>query len=256
MSDHVELRRVWGQTAGEYYSSGAYHGSWDIGTPIGTPLSSPVDGTIGDTNDGVPNNPPGTNPGSGAPSNWVLIHYTDPRFGRCTYYLQHLDSGLSVRPGDSVKRGDPIGRTGNSGNSSGPHLHVTLSRSWTDAGTRYAYLSNGSAIYPPDYLDPYPEPDLPEEDQMLVITQGSRARLISGGLVVKVDDADRFGDAGIPKVGVTVDDMDRITSAPTRSLITGVPESVSAAGTAARAAPAIAVGVLLGIVIARAARGG
>ena len=36
----------------------------------------------------------------------------------------HLQSGsLKVKQGDKIKRGDPIGLVGNSGNTSAPHLH-------------------------------------------------------------------------------------------------------------------------------------
>jgi murein DD-endopeptidase MepM/ murein hydrolase activator NlpD len=41
-----------------------------------------------------------------------------------TYYA-HLESAC-VRAGDVVKRGQEIGKSGNTGNSTGPHLHVTL----------------------------------------------------------------------------------------------------------------------------------
>lgn len=39
--------------------------------------------------------------------------------------LAHLQAGsVTVRVGDSVRVGDPIGRCGNSGNTRGPHLHI------------------------------------------------------------------------------------------------------------------------------------
>jgi hypothetical protein len=41
--------------------------------------------------------------------------------------LAHLQHGsVTVRPGQRVRRGDPIARCGNSGNSSEPHVHVQL----------------------------------------------------------------------------------------------------------------------------------
>jgi murein DD-endopeptidase MepM/ murein hydrolase activator NlpD len=48
-------------------------------------------------------------------------------------------SAITVRPGQRVKRGDVIGKVGNTGRSTGPHLH-------------YETLSSGKAINPAAYL--------------------------------------------------------------------------------------------------------
>ncbi|GGL86583.1 M23 family metallopeptidase [Nakamurella endophytica] len=46
--------------------------------------------------------------------------------GRYAFYA-HLEPGsVAVRPGQRVRRGDVIGRAGNTGSSSGPHLHFHL----------------------------------------------------------------------------------------------------------------------------------
>ncbi|MNC48479.1 Murein DD-endopeptidase MepM [compost metagenome] len=43
-------------------------------------------------------------------------------------FLAHLKQGsVTVKKGDSVKTGDVIGKAGNSGNSSEPHLHYQVS---------------------------------------------------------------------------------------------------------------------------------
>jgi hypothetical protein len=50
--------------------------------------------------------------------------------------LAHLQQGsLRVRPGDALTVGEPVGRCGNTGNSTEPHLHVqaTDSVSWSQA---------------------------------------------------------------------------------------------------------------------------
>lgn len=44
----------------------------------------------------------------------------------CTYYLHLMKGSLMVKPGDSVKTGQPIGKVGSSGYSSTAHLHFEV----------------------------------------------------------------------------------------------------------------------------------
>jgi murein DD-endopeptidase MepM/ murein hydrolase activator NlpD len=67
--------------------------------------------------------------------NWVLI---DHGFGYKTRYA-HLKS-IGVVEGMKVKRGECIGESGNSGRSSGPHLH-------------YEVMYKGSYVNPSNYYD-------------------------------------------------------------------------------------------------------
>jgi hypothetical protein len=49
---------------------------------------------------------------------------------KCSAFYAHLVPGsLRVKGGDSVRRGDVLGLLGNSGNSTGPHLHFHISDS-------------------------------------------------------------------------------------------------------------------------------
>lgn len=59
--------------------------------------------------------------------NWVVIESEDkdPNGKKLTARYLHLNS-YSVSTGDTVKRGDKIGVTGNTGNSTGPHLHFDV----------------------------------------------------------------------------------------------------------------------------------
>lgn len=139
--------------AGWRYTSGTLHASWDVGTPMGTPLYAIGDGTIVDCNDGVRDQPPGQPAGSGAPSNWIILRFEFPAGkykGKTGHaYYQHLTKGgVKVKKGDKVKRGDLIGRSGNSGNTTGPHLHLTVLKPGhsMNAGSRYAYLNNPSMV--------------------------------------------------------------------------------------------------------------
>ena len=165
----MELRAEYGLTAGWTYSNGSAHYSWDIPAPMGTPLHSDVAGTVRDCADGVANNTPGHTPGSGAPSNWILLH-TAYKGRTASVLLNHLSPGLEVRKGDRVGAGQLLGRTGNSGNSTGPHLHVTTTDAALTGANRYAYLDNpGMVIWEPDLVLAQQQPQQPEEDQVVVI---------------------------------------------------------------------------------------
>lgn len=140
--------------AGWRYSSGSAHFAWDIATPMGTPLYALGDGVIVDCNDGVKDQPPGVPAGSGAPSNWIILKFTAPRDSKyagktLTAYYQHLTKGgVKVRSGEKVKQGQLIGKSGNSGNTTGPHLHLAILKpGYTmNSGTRYSYLSNSGMV--------------------------------------------------------------------------------------------------------------
>jgi murein DD-endopeptidase MepM/ murein hydrolase activator NlpD len=135
----------WPQSAGEYYSSGSYHGSWDIAMPSGTPIYAPVKGKVLDAVTGVPNVPGG----SGSPSNWVTLGFSWYDGRKVSLYFQHLKSAKTGLKGQWVEPGTLLGYSGNSGNSSGPHLHLTLQPGWRYAWDRYAYLDSHAGIYPP-----------------------------------------------------------------------------------------------------------
>jgi Peptidase family M23 len=82
-------------------------------------------GTVVHVLDGLDNQVPGDLPGTAIPldeadGNTVVVDIGD---GLYTMY-GHLQKGsVSVAVGDRVKRGQPIARVGNTGNSSAPHLH-------------------------------------------------------------------------------------------------------------------------------------
>ena len=139
-------------TAGKTYPSGGRHNAWDVGMPIGTPLYAARDGEIGARNAGVPNNRPGYNPGTGAPSNYVVLWLRDDAGKKAYLYYQHLSPDHVVKLGP-VKAGAIIGYSGNSGNSTGPHLHIAAGTGWPPAGERYAYLNDPARlIYEPSKL--------------------------------------------------------------------------------------------------------
>jgi murein DD-endopeptidase MepM/ murein hydrolase activator NlpD len=142
----VDIKK-WGLSAGEYYSSGAYHGAFDIACPTGTVIHAAMPGRVIGCNRGVPKNQTG---GSGSPSNWVLI-YTAPFPGfphGVTTYYQHLwHLAPIVKVGAHIPVGEKIATSDNTGNSSGPHLHLHVMKGKQD---RYAlYADHSLAVYPP-----------------------------------------------------------------------------------------------------------
>lgn len=105
-------------TAGWYYSDGSLHRAIDLRAAVGTPVYAAEDGTVtiayswsgvvtsGDTN---------------SYGNMVRIDHAG---GLATLYA-HLDV-ISVNAGQAVRKGQLIGRSGNTGNSTGPHLHFEV----------------------------------------------------------------------------------------------------------------------------------
>jgi murein DD-endopeptidase MepM/ murein hydrolase activator NlpD len=97
------------------YGGRAYHPGVDFGAPRGTPIYAPLSGTVRATanTDLVP--------GCFSWGKWTLIDHAN---GLSTLYA-HQDV-ISVVPGQKVSTGEIIGYVGNTGFSTGPHLHFTV----------------------------------------------------------------------------------------------------------------------------------
>jgi len=92
-----------------------YHPGVDFGAPRGTPILAPLAGTVravGNT-DAVP--------GCFSWGKWTLIDHAN---GLSSMYA-HQDV-IGVSPGQKVSTGEIIGYIGNTGLSTGPHLHFTI----------------------------------------------------------------------------------------------------------------------------------
>lgn len=114
----------------EYYKQFGLkgHEGVDWGCPVGTQIISATDGiVVRDVDD----------PKSGNYGVHVVVW--DKAQGCATWYC-HLSSN-SVETGDAVVRGQLIGISGNTGNTSGPHLHLNLCR--TDANGNRIDTNNG-----------------------------------------------------------------------------------------------------------------
>jgi hypothetical protein len=96
-------------------TAAADYGAWD------QPILSPTAGTVVEAVDGVDDNvPPTMNPAQTF-GNHVVIEAGPHAY----VVLGHLRRGsVAVAVGAHVERGDALGRCGNSGNTSEPHLHL------------------------------------------------------------------------------------------------------------------------------------
>jgi murein DD-endopeptidase MepM/ murein hydrolase activator NlpD len=89
----------------------------------GQDILAAADGVVSMVVDGVPDNVPGSMDPYMAPGNVVFIRHTPSVYS----VYAHLQPGSArVKVGGKVKQGEIIGRCGNSGNSSEPHLHFQL----------------------------------------------------------------------------------------------------------------------------------
>ena len=116
-----------------YYSSGRYHGAIDYGVPIGTTVYAAADGVVLSATHLT------TSYG-----NYIVIQHAN---GLRTWYA-HGNGVFYVSPGDTVSKGQPIMQSGNSGNSTGPHLHFEV----RVPPYNYSYSGNDSRRDPRNYM--------------------------------------------------------------------------------------------------------
>jgi len=101
--------------------SHAGHVALDFGVPVGTPVKSTLDGKVtfaGWNNQGY--------------GNLIIVEN-----GPYRVFFAHL-SDFSVKVGDKIQAGEVLGKSGNTGDSTGPHLH-------------YEVRKNGVALNPTSF---------------------------------------------------------------------------------------------------------
>ena len=169
-------------------SSGMHMGVDIANGKAGAPLQAFTDGTI--TGNGVP---------SAGYGNWVS--WTDT--AGLEHFYAHMERPTSFKVGDKVKSGTKLGTVGNTGNSSGPHLHWEVSTTPGDTGrskasvlsrvnplSKYAFTAPfggstapaaGSATTPPPSAKPDVRSSPPKTGSNLGTAQRENRSLSSGG---------------------------------------------------------------------------
>ena len=114
--DNVYITQKFGKTVGaeKLYTSGSHNGI-DLRASIGTKVKNVLDGTVlGTGNTDI-------YPGCYSFGKWVFVQHDN---GLSTIY-GHL-SVISAQKGQRLSTGDTIGFSGNTGYSTGPHLHISV----------------------------------------------------------------------------------------------------------------------------------
>ena len=141
------------------------HGAQDFGTPNGANYYAPQDGIVKTARFTLDINDNDCSKGYG---NYIEIDHGD---GWITLGA-HLLEGY-VKAGDSVKMGQLIGKTNNTGCSSGPHIHFVIKHNGTPLKpTEYLY----DLVEPTPEPEPIPTPEFPQSPTAVSIYDSLRVR--------------------------------------------------------------------------------
>jgi murein DD-endopeptidase MepM/ murein hydrolase activator NlpD len=127
------------------------HNGMDLGAPVGTKIYAPLGGTVrmtGNTD---------LVPGCYSWGKWALIDHPN---GLSSLFA-HM-SQIAVSPGQKVNTSDIVGYVGNTGYSTGPHLHFTV---YVTAGVQVKQFNQfkavtgcGAALSPFAAVEAYQDP--------------------------------------------------------------------------------------------------
>jgi len=120
-----------GRAWGDSWSRNEDFFGWD--EPVYSVSSGVVEQAVGDHPDNLPMNTEGETDRA----NRIVIDHED---GTKSCFLHFRQGSLTVACGDRVEAGQILGRVGNSGNRSYPHLHFAVYDRFVD-GENWSYLS-------------------------------------------------------------------------------------------------------------------
>jgi len=119
-----EITGHFGERLDPFSGEGAFHAGMDIASHYGDAIRATADGVVAETD---------------RRTGYGRLIVIDHGFGVTTWY-GHL-SGFNTQPGTHVKAGDIIGYEGQSGRSTGPHLHYEV-RIYNTPVNPWRYLRN------------------------------------------------------------------------------------------------------------------
>lgn len=143
----INARSPYGPRVHPITGKRTFHHGIDVAMPVGTPLKAGADGVVAHKGNG----------GSGGVT--LLLKHANNM--HTVYY--HLQKPSSLPVGAAVKAGDVVAYSGNTGASTGPHLHYELrkSRNWGDTIDPAPHIvkpvAEPAPVEPADIL-PEPEP--------------------------------------------------------------------------------------------------
>jgi murein DD-endopeptidase MepM/ murein hydrolase activator NlpD len=111
---------------GRFSHNGRERYAVDFDMPVGTPVHAARGGTVVDLE--VSHDEGGWDDKYYETANYIVILHDDGTTGEY-YHLKHR--GAAVEAGDRVRAGDRIGRSGNTGHTTTPHLHFAVYRADT-----------------------------------------------------------------------------------------------------------------------------
>ena len=123
---------------GYYPSSGKFHGAIDYAVSTGTVVKAAADGVVMTTANL-----------STSYGTYVVIRHAN---GLQTYYAHGTRGSIVVQPGQTVKQGEKIMLSGNTGNSQGPHLHFEVRKSPYNYSYGAKAYGDDSRVDPNNYM--------------------------------------------------------------------------------------------------------